>query len=135
MRRMPFFSDILNILYFSFNLRNSKLLSTFISKNITDNKRHFYFLKRVRSILRYYLKFELAENFYGIYILVCGKFQGYLRKRKFSIKIGKPGIQRFKVSADYNLQNSYTRFGVFSIKVILTYYDKNLMKSWFLKNS
>lgn len=119
----PFFKDFINILYFSMNFRTSKLLALFISKNITNKKKHYNFLKKIKKIMNYFFKYDRANNFYGIYITVHGKFQGILRKRKFKIKFGRAGTQKFKVSIDYNLQKSFTRFGVFSIKVWLAYFD------------
>jgi ribosomal protein S3 len=99
------------------NFRKSKLLALFIANNITDDKRHYNFLKKIKKIMSYYFKNDRAMNFYGIYITIHGKFQGYLRKRRFKIRFGRPGVQKLKVAVDYNLQRSFTRFGVFSIKV------------------
>ena len=52
---------------------------------------------------------------------VHGKFQGKLRKRRFKYIFGKTSATTFTTFVDYSLQKSYTKFGVFSIKVSFFY--------------
>ena len=123
--RLPFFKDFLNIVYFSTYFHTSKVLAFYIARNITNRKKHFYLLKRLRVILNYFFQFEPSCDFRGLRITVRGKFQGILRKRRFRIKFGHPGIQELGLFMDYNLQRSFTKFGVFSIKVWLIYEHKD----------
>jgi ribosomal protein S3 len=76
-----------------------------------------------KRIMRYFFKYEKPPNFYGIKVEVRGKFHGILRKRKFKINMGRTGINKLNIFIDYDLRRSFTRFGVFSTKVWLTYFD------------
>lgn len=105
------------MLYLSSYFSMSRLLSIFISKNITDKKAHFNFLKKIRTIMKLFFIHKKIKHLEGISIKVCGRFQGILRKRKFKIIMGRTSLQSFEAKIDYDLQKSYTRFGVFSIKV------------------
>jgi len=71
--------------------------------------------------LRFFFAHEKLRNFCGVFIQVSGKFQGILRKRKFQMSFGHTSFQSVTKQVDYNLQTSFTRFGVFSIKVWLLY--------------
>lgn len=122
--RLFFFSDLINILFFSVFFRKSSIFASFIAKNITNKKMHFNFLKKIKRILNGFFYYGKYYNLVGILI----KFQGILRKRKFKHIYGKSSMTTFTTFVDYSLQKSYTKFGVFSIKVYLFYsiinYDK-----------
>jgi len=108
--------------------RKSSIFASFIAKNITNKKMHFNFLKKIKRILNGFFYYGKYYNLVGILIKVHGKFQGILRKRKFKHIYGKSSMTTFTTFVDYSLQKSYTKFGVFSIKVYLFYsiinYDK-----------
>jgi len=82
---------------------------------------HFNFLKKVRRLLTNFFYYGKYCNLIGILLKVHGKFQGILRKRRFKHKYGKTNMTTFRTFVDYDLQKSYTKFGVFSIKVHLFY--------------
>jgi ribosomal protein S3 len=92
-------------------------LAIFIAKHINDKKRHYNFLKSIKRVMRFFFSHEHLRNFSGMFIQVSGKFQGILRKRKFQISTGYTSIQSVSRYVDYTMENSFTRFGVFSIKV------------------
>lgn len=119
--RLYFFNDFINILFFSVFFRKSSILSIFIAKNITNKKMHFNFLKKVRRLLTNFFFYGKYYNLIGILIKVHGKFQGILRKRRFKHAYGKTNMTTLTTFVDYDLQKSYTKFGVFSIKVYLFY--------------
>lgn len=115
--RLFFFKDFLNLFFFAVFFKKSFLLAKFISKNITNKKMHFNILKKVQRVISTLLRYGKFHHLIGLRIKVHGKFQGKLQKRKFSFFFGKPGLTTFFVKIDYNLQQSFTKFGVFSIKV------------------
>lgn len=85
---------------------------------------HFNFLKKIRKILNNFFFYGKYYKLIGVLIKVHGKFQGILRKRKFKHAYGKTNLTTINTFVDYSLQKSYTKFGVFSIKVWLLYcYD------------
>jgi ribosomal protein S3 len=67
--------------------------------------------------MRFFFSHEYLRKFSGMFIRVSGKFQGILRKRKFQISMGHTSFQSVNKHIDYSMENSFTRFGVFSIKV------------------
>jgi ribosomal protein S3 len=67
--------------------------------------------------MRFFFSHEYLRGFSGMCIQVSGKFQGILRKRKFKISIGHTSFQSVNKYVDYSMENSFTRFGVFSIKI------------------
>ena len=67
--------------------------------------------------MRFFFRYDKLRKFSGIFIQVNGKFQGILRKRKFKISFGYTSFQSITKQVDYHLQESFTKFGVFSIKV------------------
>lgn len=67
--------------------------------------------------MRFFFSHEYLRKFSGMFIRVSGKFQGILRKRKFQISFGHTSLQSVSRYIDYSMENSFTRFGVFSIKV------------------
>ena len=71
--------------------------------------------------MKYFYWFQRAPGFRGICLRVHGKFKGMLRKRRFILRLGKSSVQELKVRVDYSYQQSFTRFGVFAIKVWLFY--------------
>ena len=82
---------------------------------------HFNFLKKVRRLLTNFFFYGKYYNLIGILIKVHGKFQGILRKRRFKHSYGKTNMTTLTTYVDYDLQKSYTKFGVFSIKVYFFY--------------
>jgi len=122
--RYIYFKDFINIIYFSIFLRKSYIVCRFIAENITNKKIHFSFLKKVKRLLNSFLYYGTYYNLMGIIIKVHGKFQGKLRKRRFKYIFSKTSISTLTTNVDYSLQKSYTKFGVFSIKVFF-FYSKN----------
>jgi ribosomal protein S3 len=116
-----FFKDLISVIYFSVYFYNSNLLASFISRNITNSKKQYRLMKSIRRIINYFFWFERAPGFYGISISVHGKFHGILRKRKFQLRFGRIGKHTLKNRIDCSYKQSFTRFGVFSIKVWLLY--------------
>lgn len=119
--KLFFFNDLINIFFFSVFFRRSNIFSSFIAKNITSKKMHFNFLKKIKRLLNSFFFYGTYCNLIGILIKVHGKFQGILRKRKFKHVYGKTSKTSFTSFVDYSLQKSYTKYGVFSIKVYLFY--------------
>ena len=85
---------------------------------------NFNFLKKIKRILNNFFFYGKYYNLIGILIKVHGKFQGILRKRKFKYAYGKTSLTTLTTFVDYSLQKSYTKFGVFSIKVFLFFSHK-----------
>lgn len=71
----------------------------------------------MRRIMKYFFWFEKSPGFCGIRFDVRGKFQGRLRKRKYNMRIGRMCMHTLKINIDYSYRQSFTRFGIFSIKV------------------
>jgi hypothetical protein len=114
-----FFDELLSVFYYSLYYKNSELLAKFTAKNINNNKRHFNFLKRMKVVLTKLYNEARIFNLVGLFISVHGKFQGHLRKRRFKIMLGQTGRSSFDKQVAYDFKRSYTRWGVFSIKVFL----------------
>lgn len=117
-----YFKDLINILYFSAYFSNSRLITSFIARNIVNKKNHYRFLRSIQRIIKYFFWFERAPGFYGICIKVRGKFHGILRKRKFHLRLGRTRLHTLQTRVDCSYEQSFTRFGVFSIKTWLLYY-------------
>lgn len=116
-----YFKDLINILYFSAYFSNSNLITGFIARNILNKKNHYRLLRSIKRIINYFFWFERAPGFCGIRIRVHGKFHGILRKRKFHMRLGRTGLHTLQTRVDYSYAQSFTRFGVFSIKTWLLY--------------
>jgi ribosomal protein S3 len=82
---------------------------------------HFNFLKKVKRLITNFFFYGKYYSLVGILIKVHGKFQGILRKRRFKHIYGKTSMTTLTTFVDYDLQKSYTKYGVFSIKVFLFY--------------
>ena len=120
-----YFVDFLYIFFFSIYLKNSNLLSWFIAKYITSKKSHFFFLKKIKRLLFLYFHHGTKFDIKGVFFKVCGKFQGKLRKRKFIASYKKKSLTTFTDLVSFSISQSYTKFGVFSIKVWLIYKYKS----------
>lgn len=94
-----------------------------MGRNISDKKKHFRFLKHIRRIFKKFFFFEQSPGFSGLRISVHGKFHGVLRRRKFEIRIRKMQLSNLQNRLDYSYVQSFTCFGVFSVKVWLLYSD------------
>lgn len=116
-KKLFFFNDFLNIMYFTIIFKKSDILTEFISRNITNKKMHFNFLKKVKRLIYQFFYYGLRNDLKGVVFRVHGKFQGVLRKRRFFYAYGKTSTSALNTYVNYTLKKSYTRFGVFSIKV------------------
>ena len=103
------------------------LLKNFI-KYILENihfKKHKSFLYNLKIVI--YLIFKLLLKFLnilGIYIKIKGKIGvgGNLKKRKFSLKLGKFSFTKKNQKLNYLKDSIRTYSGVLGFEIYLTYY-------------
>jgi len=119
--RLSFFKDLLRCFFFSICFKNSYILCHILARHISNYKKHFSTIKNMTRIIKTIMSFEKTNNFSGIRIRVHGKFHGILKKRFHKTYIGRKSLHRMSTNVSYSLNKSYTRFGVFSIKVWLFY--------------
>lgn len=106
--------------YIVFYLKSAEFLCKYIGSVLVKNKYH---LKNLRYYLNniYKLYFIRLINFYGLKLYLNGKLNGKMRKQKYFYKIGKVLLNTFKTKLQFYFLPLYTKYGIFSIKVWLSY--------------
>jgi ribosomal protein S3 len=95
---------------------NSSLLSNYLSFLIKNSDKHYVVLKNVVKVLQnFYLVSHI--KLLGIQLRLSGKLGGKMRKSKYHYQLGKVQLQTLKSKLSYDLGNSYTKYGVISVKV------------------
>lgn len=111
--RFKFFTVFLAIAY-----HNSFLLAEYVADLIKKGKQHRKSLQIFTNFFERIFSPRLLL-LSGFQLRVSGKLGGKLRKSKYHYKIGKVQLQTLKNPLSYCMTTSYTKFGVFSIKVWL----------------
>lgn len=115
--RASFFTETLNILVISIRKRKSStLLAKLIATQLSNTKRHNFFLIFLKQSLVLLLKSELSMV-NGVKIVIKGRFNGAPRARSKIIQVGNIPLQSFKAKIDYSQTTSYTPNGTFGVKV------------------
>jgi len=104
------------LLFISVNYKKSKLLSDYLVSTIKKSKTHTKLFKSYVTYIELLFSLNLIK-FIGFQLRVTGKLNGKLRKSKYHFRLGKVQLQRINVGLSYTMSISYTKFGVFSIKV------------------
>jgi len=97
------------------NYCNSKIIGDLISVEIKKNKNHFKTLGFFTTTLEN-LFFSNSIKFKGFQLRLSGKLNGKMRKSKYHYKLGKVQLQTLKYGLSYSICNSYTKFGIISVK-------------------
>jgi hypothetical protein len=123
-RRNNLFFDFLKIsCLFSKGLVNLKtfmfaLVQTF---RFLPKQKHARFLNFINRNFAMLLEEGLKKNskgsIAGLKFLVAGKLKGKLRKKKFSIQVGKVPIQSIDKNVDFVRAHVFTRYGAFGFKL------------------
>lgn len=100
------------------NYCNSRIIGDFISGEIKKNKNHFKTLSFFTNTLEN-LFFSNHIKFKGFQLRLSGKLNGKMRKSKYHYKLGKVQLQTLKYGLSYSICNSYTKFGIISVKTWL----------------
>jgi len=115
--KKTFFKETIIILILSSRKKKSaKLLSEFLSFQISKMKKHNLFFIFLKQAILLILKSNFAY-LYGIKIVVNGKFNRARRARSRIIQIGNIPLQSFNFNIDYFQSVAYTFKGTFGIKV------------------
>lgn len=92
-------------------------MAIFISKHITDKKNHYFILRHFKTLLINIILYFKIFRLQGVYFRLHGKFKGVLKKKKYIVRWGKTTFQPLKVLINFGFFLSFTKYGVFSIKV------------------
>ena len=106
--------------YISFYLKSAEFLCKYFGSILLTGKYH---LRMIRYCLNNIYKLYLIQliNFYGFKLHISGKLNGKMRKSKYFYKIGKMLLNTFKTKLQCYFLPLYTKYGIFSIKVWLSY--------------
>lgn len=113
-----FFQEGVNILFTLITKsKSANLLAKFIAFQLSNLKRHNFFLKFLKTTLTTFLD-NTFSNIQGIKIKVKGRFNGAPRAKHKFIVIGK-GVPVLTLNSniDYAEDTAYTANGTFGIKV------------------
>jgi len=119
--RSNFFSESINILLiFIKNLNMGKLVSEFIMINLSNLKKHNFFLTCIRRSLIILInsKYSLVK---GLKLRINGRFNGAARSKTRMFKINKIPLQTLNKKIDFNQSISFTNNGTFGIKLWVFY--------------
>jgi len=115
--------DFRLVFYFLFlatNYNSTKILSDYLSGLVKRKKNHIKIFKIFVFCADELFRFNLIR-FLGLQLRSTGKISGSLRKSKYHFKLGQVKLQKFFISLNYSLSLSYTKFGVISIKIWVSY--------------
>jgi len=106
--------------YITFYLKSAEFLCKYFGSVLLNGKYH---LKMIRQYLNNIYKLYLIKliNFYGFKLHISGKLNGKMRKSKYFYKIGKMLLNTFKTKLQFYCLPLYTKYGIFSVKVWLSY--------------
>jgi hypothetical protein len=91
----------------------SQYIGLILRRNFSEQNNFLRFLK----ILTNLLNMEFFSQVLGLKIIIKGKINGNMRKKKRIIKSKNTPLQTIKNTIDFSSINSTTRYGVFGIKV------------------
>nr|YP_010047238.1 ribosomal protein S3 [Eucampia zodiacus]QPJ79922.1 ribosomal protein S3 [Eucampia zodiacus] len=115
-----FFKETINVVLISLKKKNSaKFLCEFIAREISQLKRHNYYLNFLKEILLVLVK-STFSSVNGIKIVINGRFNGAPRSKKKIILVGNVPTQTIISSVDYYKTTSYTQNGTFGVHVWIT---------------
>ena len=116
--RNPFFKETVNILVISVIRKNSaQLLAEFIAYQLSNMKRHSFFLIFVKRFLITLISEKKFSNIYGVKFAIKGRFNGVPRARKRIYEACKIPIHTIDSNIEYHQATAYTPNGTFGIKV------------------
>ena len=112
-----FFKEGIDILFIFVRTNNSELLSKFIAAELTNLKRHHFFLNFIKETLEVFYNKNFS-NCKGIKIQVKGRFNGAPRAKRRLINIGKK-IPTLTINSKLNYaeKTSFTPNGTFGVKI------------------
>jgi len=101
-----------------FHLLNSSILGSFVKDIIVETRQKMH-IKNLMGLSRYIklLFNSKAVCLRGFKLEVKGKLGGKLRKSKYIYKLGYTGLTSFFNTIGYSLHSSFTKYGVFSVKI------------------
>ena len=115
-----FFKETINVVLISIKKKNSaKFLCEFIAREISQLKRHNYYLNFFKEVLLVLVKSKFS-SVNGIKIVINGRFNGAPRSKKKILLVGNVPTQTIFSSVDYYKTTSYTQNGTFGVHVWIT---------------
>ena len=115
-----FFKETINVILISIKKKNSaKFLCKFIACEISQLKRHNYYLNFLKEVLLVLVKSNFS-SVNGIKIVINGRFNGAPRSKKKILLVGNVPTQTIISSVDYYETISYTQNGTFGVHVWIT---------------
>ena len=112
-----FFKETINVILISIKKKNSaKFLSEFLANEISQLKRHNYYINFLKEVLMTLVTSELS-SINGVKIMIKGRFNGAPRSKKKLLLVGNVPTQFFFATMDYHETTSYTQNGTFGIHV------------------
>lgn len=102
------------------NFRKVELLCRYMGSRLYNKKRHykeiFWFTKLISLFYR-----SNQVHFKGFKFYISGKLNGNMKRKKYSYKLGKIRLNSLNTLVDYFYLPLYTKFGVISLKMWLSY--------------
>lgn len=115
--KASFFKEFINILLIiSKNKSSSVILTRFIAYELSNMKKHNYFLTFLKRSFLILIKSKLC-NIKGIKLKIKGRFNGAPRSKTRVLQIGKIPLQTLSASISYNCSTSYTPNGTFGVQI------------------
>jgi ribosomal protein S3 len=115
--RENFFKETIEILILMcFNKNMAILLCKFIIFQMQHMKRHNNFLIFLKRALLIFIGVRYSKLL-GVKITISGRFNGVPRAKSRTLHAGTVPLQTRKLGIDYYSDRSYTKYGVFGIKI------------------
>ena len=114
-----YFLDTFNILLFSYIFLVSDPISLYISNRINNFRRTHYPILFTLKKLIFFMNSSKIFDVFGFYLEIRGKLNNNRRKKLYLIGLGNYSNRRLYTNSSFSKSISYTRFGVFGIKVFI----------------
>lgn len=115
--KAKFFKEAVNIFLIVLKKRSStKLLAQFIASNLSNIKRHNYFINFIKRMFVLILKSNIS-TINGFKLKIKGRFNGAPRARTKLIQIGNIPLQTLQSNIDYNYAIAFTSNGTFGVQL------------------
>lgn len=100
-----------------------RLLACSVAIDLEKNKEHIKVLESYRSVLveAFLFWFQFSSNLEGCCIQVKGRLGNSDRSKTVTIRKGAVSLNKLVSFLDYHYKKAYTPFGVFGIKVWVSY--------------
>lgn len=120
-KRNPLYRKTIEIILLSIaSPGGSILLAKYLAYCLENTRRHGIVISFIQRLFQSLSK-EGFLNIEGLYIKIRGRINGSDRRKQRKLNIGALPLQKMTALIDYNLQESFTVYGVFGVKVWICY--------------